>query len=79
MKILLEQNCVKKESGARELQNLVFVLVAGCYLFFHKTVERNFLLYSEASVDDQTGVCVAEESKAGRQAVALSSAGHSMT
>lgn len=49
------------------------------YLLFHKAVERNFLLYSEASVDDQTGVCVAENSKAGRQAVVLSSARNSMT
>lgn len=49
------------------------------YLLFHKAVEINFLLYSEASVDDQTGVCVAEDSKAGRQAVVLSSARNSMT
>lgn len=49
------------------------------YLLFHKAVERNFLLYSEASVDNQTGVCVAEDSKAGRQAVVLSSARNSKT
>lgn len=49
------------------------------YLFFHKAVERYFLLHSEASVDDQTGVCVAEDSKAGRQAVVLVSARNGTT
>lgn len=56
----------------------VVVRVAVWYLFFHETVERNFLLYSKAGVDDQPGVCMAEDSKAGRQAVALPSARHGM-
>lgn len=54
---------------------MVAVSGAVWYLFFHKTVEKNFLLYSEASVNDQAGVCVAKDGKAGWQAVALSEAG----
>lgn len=55
MQILLVQ---KKQNI---VEQVVIVSVAVSHLFFHKTIERNFLLYSEASVDDQTGVCVAKD------------------